>query len=114
RAANERRGLAGERGGALRYRGLKMPAGRVSMQATLSSQGRSLAALTGALSGSGTVTLESVSIAGLDPKAFEAAIRTSDSGQPGDDTKLRQIVDTALSAGDLPAASPQNPFNIRD
>jgi large subunit ribosomal protein L24 len=113
-ALNARLALAGVDGAALRYRSLKMPAGRVSMQATLSSQGRSFAALTGALSGSGTVTLESVSIAGLDPKAFEAAIRASDSGQASDDTKLRQIVETALSAGNLPVASAQIPFNIRD
>ena len=38
---------------------LAMPAGRASMQMTLASQGRSASALTGALSGSGTVTLES-------------------------------------------------------
>ena len=113
-AVNARLGLAGVDGAALRYRGLKMPAGHVSMQATLSSQGRSLAALTGALAGSGTVTLESASIAGLDPKAFEAAIRASDSGQASDDVKLRQIVETALSAGDLPVASAQIPFNVRD
>jgi hypothetical protein len=113
-ALNARLGLANVEGAALRYRSLKMPAGRVSMQATLSSQGRSLAALTGALSGSGTVTLESVSIAGLDPNAFEAAIRASDSGQLADDAKLRQVVETVLSAGALPVVSAQIPFNVRD
>src|SRR5205807_6042527 len=57
-------------GKALRYRALAMPAGRVSMQMTLASQGRSASALTGALSGSGTLTLESSRVAGLDPRAF--------------------------------------------
>ena len=83
-------------GAALRYRGLAMPAGRVSMQMTLASQGRSASALTGALSGSGTVTLESARVAGLDPRAFDAAIRASDSGQATDDVRLRQIVEPCV------------------
>jgi uncharacterized protein involved in outer membrane biogenesis len=101
-------------GSALRYRGLKMPAGRASLQMTLASQGRSVSALVGAVSGSGTVTLQSVSIAGLDPRAFDVAIRASDSGQATDDAKLRQIVEPIMSAGNLPIASAQIPFNIRD
>ena len=106
--------LRGVDGAALRYRGLKMPAGRSSMQMTLSSQGRSLSALTGALSGNGTLTLESAGIAGLDPRAFEVAIRASDSGQATDDVKLRQIVEPALSAGALSVKAAQIPFSIRD
>jgi uncharacterized protein involved in outer membrane biogenesis len=113
-ALNARVELRGVDGAALRYRGLAMPAGRTSMQMTLSSQGRSLSALTGALSGSGTLTLESAAIAGLDPRAFEVAIRASDSGQATDDVRLRQIVEPALSAGALSVKSAQIPFNIRD
>jgi large subunit ribosomal protein L24 len=101
-------------GAALRYRALAMPAGRVSMRMTLASQGRSASALTGALSGSGTVTLESADIAGLDPRAFEIAIRASDNGQATDDTRLRQIVEPILSAGALSVKSAQIPFSIRD
>lgn len=106
--------LSGIDGAALRYRGLKMPEGRASMQMTAASQGRSASALTGALSGSGTVTLESTRIAGLDPRAFDAAIRASDAGQATDDVKLRQIVEPVLSAGALSVKSAQIPFNIRD
>jgi large subunit ribosomal protein L24 len=91
-----------------------MPAGRVSMQATLASQGRSASALIGALSGSGTVTLQSAKVAGLDPRAFEVAVRASDNGQATDDARLRQIVEPALSAGALSVASAQIPFTIRD
>jgi large subunit ribosomal protein L24 len=98
----------------LRYRGLKMPAGRTSLQMTLMSRGRSVTALAGGLSGSGTVTLESASIPGLDPRAFEVAIRASDAGQVTDDNKLKQIVAPALAAGHLPIATAQIPFNIRD
>jgi large subunit ribosomal protein L24 len=106
--------LNGVDGTALRYRNLVMPAGRASMQVTLASQGRSAAALTGALSGSGTVTLESAKIAGLDPRAFEAAVRASDGGQAKDDARLKQIVEPALLAGALAIGSAQIPFNIRD
>jgi uncharacterized protein involved in outer membrane biogenesis len=113
-ALNARVQLRGVDGAALRYRGLVMPAGRASMQMTLSSQGRSASALTGALSGSGTVTLESAGIAGLNPRVFEVAIRASDAGQATDDARLRQIIEPVLAAGTLSVASAQIPFSIRD
>ena len=111
---NARIQLDGVEGASLHYRGLAMPTGRTSLQMTLTSQGRSASALSGALSGSGTVTLESAAIAGLDPRAFDVAIRASDSGQVRDDTQLRQIVEPALSAGKLSVKSALIPFNIRD
>jgi AsmA-like C-terminal region/AsmA family len=111
---NARLEFSGVDGAALHYRGLKMPSGRASMQMTLASQGRSVSALTGALSGSGTVTLEAAGIAGLDPRAFDAAIRASDGGQATDDAKLKQIIEPVLSAGSLPVASAQIPFTISD
>ena len=101
-------------GTALRYRNLAMPAGYASLQMTLASQGRSASALSGALTGSGTVTLEAAKIAGLDPRAFDAAVRASDSGQVKGDARLKQIVEPALAAGTLSVASAQVPFNIRD
>jgi large subunit ribosomal protein L24 len=113
-ALNARVQFSGVDGAALRYRGLTMPAGRTSMQMTLASQGRSASALTGALSGSGTVTLESARVAGLDPRAFDIAIRASDEGRATDDIKLRKIVEPALSGGALSVKSAQIPFNIRD
>jgi large subunit ribosomal protein L24 len=84
------------------------------MQLTLTSRGRSAQALTGALSGSGSVTLESARIAGLDPRAFEVAVRASDSGQAKDDARLKQIVEPALLAGALSVGAAQIPFTIRD
>jgi AsmA-like protein len=98
----------------LRYRNLAMPKGRASVQMALSSQGRSIEALTGALAGNGTVTLDSVELTGLDPRAFEIAIRASDGGQVNDDVRLRQLVEPALSAGPLTIGSAQIPFTIRD
>jgi uncharacterized protein involved in outer membrane biogenesis len=113
-ALNARVALGAVDGAALRYRALAMPAGRASMQMTLASQGRSASALTGALSGSGTVTLESARVTGLDPRAFDVAIRASDAGQATDDIRLRKIVEPALSGGALSVASAQIPFTIRD
>ena len=113
-AINSRVDFAGVDGNALHYRGLKMPAGRTSLQMTLMSRGRSVAALAGALSGSGTMTLESVDISGLDPRALEVAVRASDAGQVTDDNKLKQIVAAVLAAGNLSVATAQVPFNIRD
>ncbi|MBI5322355.1 AsmA-like C-terminal region-containing protein [Bradyrhizobium sp.] len=111
---NARVALNNVDGGALHYRALAMPAGRTSLQMTLASQGRSAAALIGALSGSGTVTLEQARFAGLDPRAFEIAVRASDNGQVRDDARLKQIVEPALAAGSLAVASAQVPFTIRD
>jgi uncharacterized protein involved in outer membrane biogenesis len=113
-AIDARLQLSGVEGSALHYRALAMPAGRVSMQMTLATQGRSASALGGALSGSGTLSLESARISGLDARAFDVAIRASDSSQATDDVKLRQIVEPVLAAGALRVASAQIPFNIRD
>jgi large subunit ribosomal protein L24 len=101
-------------GAALRYRNLAMPAGQASLQMTLTSQGRSAAALAGAMSGSGTLTLEAARIAGLDPRAFEVAVRANDTGQAKDDVRLKQIVESTLPAGALAIPSAQIPFTIRD
>ena len=99
---------------ALRYRSLTVPAGRASLRMTLSSQGRSASALEGALSGNGLLTVDDARIAGLDPRAFEVAIRASDTGQATNDTRLRQIVEPALLAGTLAVASAQIPFIVKD
>ncbi|MDB5504515.1 MAG: hypothetical protein JWR89_4417, partial [Tardiphaga sp.] len=106
--------FSGVDGTALRYRSLAMPAGRTSLRLTLASQGRSASALAGALAGNGVVTLEAARISGLDPAAFEAAIRASDTGVATDDARLRQVVEPALAAGALLVASAQIPFLIKD
>jgi hypothetical protein len=106
--------FSGVDGAALRYRSLAMPAGKTSLRMTLASQGRSTSALEGALSGSGLLTIDAARINDLDPRAFDIAIRASDSGQATNDAKLRQIVDTAITAGALSVASVQVPFNIKD
>lgn len=113
-ALNARIELGNVDAATLRYRDLALSKGRASVQMALTSQGRSVAALTGALAGNGTVTLESAEISGLNPRAFEIAIRASDGGQVADDNRLRQLVEPALSAGPITIASAQIPFTIRD
>ncbi|MEY9879130.1 AsmA-like C-terminal region-containing protein [Bradyrhizobium sp. USDA 329] len=113
-ALNARIELGNVDAAALRYRDLALSKGRASVQMALTSQGRSVAALTGALAGNGTVTLESAEISGLNPRAFEIAIRASDGGQVADDNRLRQLVEPALSAAPITIASAQIPFTIRD
>jgi large subunit ribosomal protein L24 len=113
-AFNARVALNGVDGTALHYRALAVPPGRTSLQMTLSSQGRSASALAGAISGNGTVTLEAARITGLDPRAFDVAIRSSDAGQATDDIRLRKIVEPALSGGALLVSSAQIPFTLRD
>ena len=47
-------------------------------------------------------------------RAFEVAVRASDSGQVKDEARLKQIVEPALLAGALAIPSAQIPFTIRD
>ena len=58
--------------------------------------------------------MESIRVAGLDPRVFDAAIRASDNGQATDDARLRQIVEPVLSAGALTVKSAQIPFSFVD
>ncbi len=106
--------LANVEGQALAYRGLTMPAGKTALRLTLASQGRSAAALASAISGEGLATLSSMRLAGLDPKAIEAAVNASDQSRVGDDATLRRIVEPALAAGALSIGSAQIPFVIKD
>ncbi len=101
-------------GASLNYRGLALPEGRTSLQMVLATRGRSAGALAGALSGSGTLSVDNARLSGVNPRAFEAAVQTSDAGQIADDRKLQEIVTGALQAGSLAVSPFQIPFGIRD
>lgn len=100
--------------GVLRYRGLAMPAGRASLQMTLASRGRSAAGLSGAVSGAGSFTLEKLRIPGLDPSAFDAAIRAGDAGQPTDSARLKTLLEPVLAKGAFTSPSAQIAFVVSD
>nr|WP_205502226.1 AsmA family protein [Rhodopseudomonas sp. BR0G17] len=99
---------------ALRDGALALPPGKLSLQATLASSGRSASALVGALSGGGTVTLSQAAISGLDPSAFVVAIRAADQGQPVDADHLAKLVEPALKAVPLKVDSVQLPISVSD
>lgn len=101
-------------GPALHYRGLTMPDAKASYQALLTSQGRSATALSGGLSGAGVVTLKNIRVAGLNPQAFEAAVRAADSGQAIDDSNLKTVIEPVLASGALAAPSAQIAFTVKD
>lgn len=107
-------GLTGANAGALRYDDQVMPAAKASLQMTLDSIGRSASALNGALAGGGTLTLERAQIPGLDPKAFEVALRAGESAKPIDDASLAKIVEPALGTGPFAVDSVQVPINLAD
>src|SRR4029077_15019190 len=75
--------------------------GRVAIQAEVEGSGLSPASLIGSLSGAGTIMLEDAQIAGLDPKAFNAAIRAVEQGSAIDAPRIRDIVATVLDGGPL-------------
>jgi hypothetical protein len=101
-------------GAALRYGAQVMPAAKASLQMTLDSVGRSASALGGALSGGGTLTLERVQAPGLDPKAFEVAIRAGDQAAPIDDLNLAKLIEPVLAGGTLAVDSVQFPISLAD
>ncbi|ABD06735.1 AsmA [Rhodopseudomonas palustris HaA2] len=107
-------GLAGADASALRYGEQAMPAAKASLQITLDSVGRSASALGGALAGGGTLTLERAQIPGLDPKAFEVAMRAGESPTPIDEASLARMVEPVLSGGTLAVDSAQFPLSLAD
>ena len=84
-----------------RARGRRRSTGRIALQAEVEGSGLSPASLVGSLNGTGMLTLEDAQISGLDPKAFNAAIRTVDQGLAVDAARIRDIVATVLDGGRL-------------
>jgi uncharacterized protein involved in outer membrane biogenesis len=75
--------------------------GRVGFQAEVEGSGLSPASLIGSLTGSAAITLEDAQISGLDPRAFNAAVRAVDQGVAIDARKIQDIVATVLDGGHL-------------
>jgi large subunit ribosomal protein L24 len=60
------------------------------------------------------ITLEDAQISGLDPKAFNAAIRAVDQGQAIDAPRIRDIVTTVLDGGRLAVPRLDAAVTVRD
>ncbi len=91
----------------------KPPAsGGVSLAMEVEGTGLSPAALIGALQGRGTLTFDHVQVAGLDPKAINAAIRASERGLAPE--RLSAYLGRALDAGHLAVPSATTILAILD
>ena len=86
--------------------------GNVGLQAEFEGSGLSAASLIGSLKGAGLITLENAQISGLDPKAFNAAIRAADQGPAIDAAKIRDTVATVLDGGQLVVPRLDAPITI--
>lgn len=104
--------LANVDGNVLRVGQLGLPAGRVSAQISLQGTGRSIATLAGSLAGNGTLTLTNAQVAGLDPIAFEQAIRASDQGVR-DAGRIRDVVERGLKTAPLAWPATDFPVTVR-
>jgi uncharacterized protein involved in outer membrane biogenesis len=89
-------------------------AGRVSLDVEAQGQGLSPASLVGNTKGSGTMTVERVEIAGLDPTAIDTAISTVDRGAPINAGRIADIVNSGLDAGKLRLPFAAAPLLIQD
>ncbi len=88
--------------------------GRLSLSIDLEGSGLSAASLVGSLTGGGLITLEDAQISGLDPKAFNAAIRAVDQGHAIDAPRIRDIVATVLDGGRLAVPRLDAAVTVRD
>src|SRR5205823_2604701 len=86
--------------------------GRLTLQVETDGTGYSPATLLGSLKGAGTASIESGKWVGLDPQAFEAAIRAADSGVAIDAAKVSEVVGPVLAAGELVIAQADGALTI--
>ena len=75
--------------------------GRVSLQLEAKGSGRSPSALVGALGGAGTISVERLELAGLDPRVFDSVTRATDQAMNVDAVKVKAVVDSSLYNGRL-------------
>jgi uncharacterized protein involved in outer membrane biogenesis len=75
--------------------------GRINAQLDTKGGGRSAATLIGALAGAGTISLEGVQLAGLDPQVFDTVTRATDQGLPVEGPRVLRVVESALNSGRL-------------
>jgi large subunit ribosomal protein L24 len=75
--------------------------GRLSTKLEMDGTGSNPAVLVGSLSGSGSVTLENVQIAGVDPKAIDIASRAFERGTAVTPTRIGDMVARIMDQGSL-------------
>jgi hypothetical protein len=90
------------------------PGGRASLQLQAAGSGRSPAALIGALRGGGTLSIDSLQVAGLDPGAIGVAMRAADQGMAVDTFRIGDVVAAGLDRGPLALPRIAGGFTIAD
>ncbi len=107
--------LSGADGARLRYRNLSMPDGRVGGELSFAATGRSASALIGAMSGSGSVTVENTHIDGIDPNIFQIVADAADTNSHlSEPLKLKAFVEPLLVGGTFVAPSAEFPITMKD
>jgi large subunit ribosomal protein L24 len=91
----------------LRILGFTLPAEKMTAFMKFESAGRSYSALIGSLAGEGSLKLDAIRLAGLDPRAFALAMDVADSGRAGDAPRLKEATELALAKGAFTAPSAQ-------
>jgi large subunit ribosomal protein L24 len=86
--------------------------GRMTMHAELAGSGRSPAALLGSLSGTGHIRLDSMQLAGLNPRVFETVARAAELGMPVEGRRLQAFVSGVLGSGTLQVGNAEAPINV--
>jgi large subunit ribosomal protein L24 len=86
--------------------------GTLDLSAEVEGTGLSPLALIGSLQGSGKVALSHAQLAGLDPRAFDAVTRAVDQGLSVDSGRIADIVQKALTSGQLSVSRAEGPFTI--
>ena len=96
-AARARISVSGANAGALLPEAARPPLiGSLDMTVDIDGTGLSPVALIGSLKGSGRVVLADGRIAGLDPRAFDAVIRSVDQGLPIEPARISDLVSKSL------------------
>jgi uncharacterized protein involved in outer membrane biogenesis len=86
--------------------------GRLTAQIEAQATGLSPATFIGALSGTGSISVENAQFGGVDPTAIDAAIAAVDRGLPVDSPKVGDVVAAALDAGKLNIQSATGTISI--
>lgn len=75
--------------------------GRVTLSVDLNGGGRSPRALAAALSGQGTIVIDGLEIAAVEPYALQYAMQATANGMPPEQRRMMQLLDEGLSRGPL-------------
>ena len=86
--------------------------GLAAVNIEVAGTGMSPVALVGSLKGTGKMTLADASLAGLDPRAFDAVTRAVDQGLPIESARISDIVAKSIESGRLTVKRAELPVTV--